>query len=166
MFVGNLTKREASKQARAINSLLSYRKTVQLSEALYKKKITNSLLLSLNPNQHLVSRVVNSNKDDSNNVYLTYFKLGLLKKEQKVFGLSLEKVLSNLVFDELRNKLNLGYVAHAGLKVFYHNLGLIILVQGENFKPHQIEKEVERVLDKLIKNLTNQTDQEILDIVV
>lgn len=37
-------------------------------------------------------------------------------------------MISTLVFDELRNKLNLGYVAHAGLKVFYHNLGLIILI--------------------------------------
>lgn len=59
---------------------------------------------------------------------MTYFKFDILTKKEKVFGLTVEKMISTLVFDELRNKLNLGYVAHAGLKVFYHNLGLIILI--------------------------------------
>lgn len=70
---------------------------------------------------------------------MTYINLGPLTKKNKILSLTLEKLASDLIFNELRNKSNLGYVAQANLKVFHYNLGLVILVQGEKFRPHQIE---------------------------
>ena len=80
--------------------------------------------------------------------------------------MTLENYISKTIFDEMRNKRNLGYVAHAGLKVFYHNLGLIILIQGENFRPNSIESVVDEVLMKFIEDLKKKSPSEIKKIVV
>ena len=92
--------------------------------------------------------------------------MGILTKKQKVLGLTLENYLSKTIFDEMRNKRNLGYVAHAGLKVFYHNLGLIVLIQGENFRPNNIESVVDEVLFNFVEDLKKKTPKEIKKIIV
>ena len=92
--------------------------------------------------------------------------MGILTKKQKVLGLTLENYLSKTIFDEMRNKRNLGYVAHAGLKVFYHNLGLIVLIQGENFRPNNIESVVDEVLLNFVEDLKKKTPKEIKKIIV
>jgi len=49
--------------------------------------------------------------------------------------------------------LNLGYVAEASLKSFHHNLGLLILVQGEKFRPTFCESVVDEIIFKFLESI-------------
>ncbi len=78
------------------------------------------MALKLNIKTHYLTRSVNIDPQETNNVYLTYFQMGVIDKKSKLFSLTFNHFLSKKIFDELRNKMNLGYVAQSGLKVFYH----------------------------------------------
>ena len=70
--------------------------------------------------EHIMIRLENVDKLESNSVYLTYFKIKKINRLIKLQALIMNQFLSKVVYGQLRNKLNLGYVAQAGLKVYYH----------------------------------------------
>ena len=163
IYVGNIDKNLSmeytEKFSRYLN--LDYLAKKELDILTYRKIMTDKLVLKLPNKKHFLTRVPNIDPNETNNVYLTYFKIGILTKKQKIFGIALNHFLSKKIFDQLRNKMNLGYVANSNLKVYYHNLGLMVLIQGENFRPHQIEKAVDQTLKEFIDNIKKMSLLEI-----
>ena len=155
IYVGNIEKNLSIEYTEKFTKYLNldYLPKSEIDILSYRKIMTEKLVLKLPKQKHLLARTTNIDPNETNNVYLTYFKIGILTKKQKIFGLTLNHFLSKKIFDQLRNKMNLGYVAHSGLKVYYHNLGLMVLIQGENFRPHKIEKAVDQTLKEFIENI-------------
>ena len=55
----------------------------------------------------------NEDKEDENNTYITTFKVGFMDKKDLIGFLIISYYLNSMIYDELRNKRNLGYVADA-----------------------------------------------------
>ena len=86
----------------------------------YRKYITEKLVIKLNPKDHFMVRLPNIDPYETNSVYLSYFNVGILSKKDKLLTMVLIHLLKSKIFDRMRNQLNLGYVAHAGLRMYYH----------------------------------------------
>ena len=126
----------------------------------YRNYIHQNFLTSLDYNEHVLVRLENQDKKESNSVYLTYFRIHKVTRVYKLQALVLYHFLKKVIYDELRNKMNLGYVAQAGIKSYYHNLGLIVLVQGESFRPHMVEKSVDTTIANFLDSLSKMSDEE------
>lgn len=75
----------------------------------YYKKLT----LKFNMNEHKMIRIENPFKEDTNNIYLTYFKLGQLDKKEFMFLKVALFYLKEKFFTKFRITFGLGYVATA-----------------------------------------------------
>ena len=126
----------------------------------YRKFMVRNFATQLPPKSHFMVRLPNFDKTESNSVYLTYFRIHKMSRSNKFKAFVLNHYLSKTVYQVLRNELNLGYVAQSGLKVYHHNLGLIVLVQGESFRPHQIEHQVDGMIQTFIQGLTGISEEE------
>ena len=142
------------------NNFNQDKKPLALTE---KKKKEDELktLFNIPLNETNVFRLRNPHKDDTNSVYSSYFYIGLLNKARRLCLNVIVKYLRNYLFDELRNKRNLGYVASGYLKVYYHNMGIVVLLQGEKFLPHDIEKTIEETLKSFITFLKTKSDNDL-----
>lgn len=118
-------------------------------------------LFNIPQNETTVFRLRNPHKDDTNSVYSSYFFIGLLTKSKRLVLNVIVKYLRNYLFDELRNKLNLGYVASGYLKIYYHNMGFVVLLQGEKFLPHDIEKTIEQTLKNFIGFIKTKSEEDL-----
>ena len=157
LFVGNVEEIKAiSYSSRIKDLIISKFQTRGLkteSFATYRQYIMKNLIFRIPPQKHFVVRATNIDPAETNNVYLSYFQIEGTDRMTKVYALIMIHFLRSKVFDVLRNKLNLGYVAHAGLKANYHNLGMMVLVQGESFRPHDIEGDVDDTLASFLKEI-------------
>jgi secreted Zn-dependent insulinase-like peptidase len=124
----------------------------------YQKDV--SKMLKVPSNNTIVLRLQNPNTEDRNNVYLSYFYLGVLNKSEKLVINVIIKYLHNYIFDVLRNQKNLGYVASAYSKIYYHHNGIVILLQGEKFQPHLIEKEIETTIINFEKHMKEKKEED------
>jgi secreted Zn-dependent insulinase-like peptidase len=113
---------------------------------------------------HYMIRKENLDKEDNNNVYLTYFRTNKASVKMNLINSMICYWLRNYVFDKLRNQMNLGYVAHASSRDYYYRTGIIILVQGENFRPTDIEKDIEQTILEFMDIIENKTIEDIEDI--
>lgn len=86
----------------------------------YRQYITRNFVTEINYGEHLMVRMENIDKQESNSVYLTFFRIRRMTRKVKLECLVLNHFLRRVVYDVLRNKHNLGYVAHSGLKTYYH----------------------------------------------
>ena len=86
----------------------------------YRKYITEKLVINMDRHSHYMLRIPNIDPYETNSVYLSYFSIGILSKKEKLLAMVLMHFLKNKIFDRMRNQLNLGYVAHAGLRMYYH----------------------------------------------
>ncbi|MCA6492174.1 MAG: hypothetical protein IM572_05825 [Chitinophagaceae bacterium] len=119
----------------------------------YRKFMVRNFVTQIPAKSHHMVRLPNFDKTESNSVYLTYFRIHKMSRSNKFKAFVLNHYVSKTIYQVLRNELNLGYVAQSGLKVYHHNLGLIVLVQGESFRPHQIEHQIDGTLQKFIDEL-------------
>jgi len=126
----------------------------------YRKFMVRNFVTQLPAKSHYMVRLPNFDKTESNSVYLTYFRIHKMSRSNKFKAFVLNHYLSKTVYQVLRNELNLGYVAQSGLKVYHHNLGLIVLVQGESFRPHQIEHQIDGTIQKFIDGLMAISEEE------
>jgi len=126
----------------------------------FRKYIHSNFITRIEKEEHLMVRMENVDKSESNSVYLTYFRVTKATRLAKLQALVMNHFLSKVVYDHLRNKLNLGYVAQAGLRVYYHNLGIIILVQGENFRPQKVEALVDDMMTVFLEDLVHIEERE------
>lgn len=127
----------------------------------FRKYIFSNFSTKIKKDEHLMVRLENIDKSESNSVYLTYFKIKKMTRLVKIHALILNHFLKKLVYDHLRNNLNLGYVTQSGLKVYYHNVGLIILVQGEKFRPNKLEGVVDDMLQLFLSSVTKINKNEL-----
>lgn len=86
----------------------------------FRKYMHKSFVSQIHKGEHLMVRVENIDKAESNSVYLTYFRIAKASRLVRLQALIMNHFLSKVVYGQLRNKLNLGYVAQAGLRVYYH----------------------------------------------
>jgi len=112
---------------------------------------------------HYMVRKPDIDMEDNNNVYLTYFRAAKSSVRVNIISTIIGYWLKNYVFDKLRNQMNLGYVAHASTREYYYRTGIIILVQGENFRPADIEKDIEDTVLELIEQIKNKSPSELDD---
>jgi hypothetical protein len=172
LFVGNIDEDEALKLTEKvkINLLkdLTHEEKEQSKEMNSKETINtildNILMRFKDKVVHYMIRKPDIDMEDNNNVYLTYFRAAKSSVKVNIISNIIAFWLKNYVFDKLRNQMNLGYVAHASTREYYYRTGIIILIQGENFRPADIEKDIEETVLEFIEQLKEKTDQELDDI--
>ena len=86
----------------------------------FRRFMFGNFVSKIHRDEHVLVRLENIDKAESNSVYLTYFKIKRMTRSVKIHALILNHFLKKLVYDHLRNNLNLGYVTQSGLKVYYH----------------------------------------------
>lgn len=111
--------------------------------------------------QPKVFRVQNPDRVDTNNVYMAFLYIGELHKKERIALSVLQYFLREWIYKELREKRNLGYVASAFVDSFYFNFGIMLLLNGERFQPHEVEQTVFETLKAFVEDLKN-TDPKIL----
>jgi secreted Zn-dependent insulinase-like peptidase len=126
----------------------------------YRSYMQQNFVTNIEFNEHLVVRMENMDKKESNNAYVSFFRIHRVTRGNKLQSLILNHLLQKVVFEELRNKRNLGYVAQSAVRSYYHNLGLIILVQGESFRPNAIEDVVDKIVAEFLENLEKMDSEE------
>lgn len=62
----------------------------------------------------------------------------------------LRRIVSSQLFESLRTRLNVGYVANAEVFDIHRRRGLVLVVQSERLRPDRIEAEVEDALQKVL----------------
>lgn len=119
---GNVTKETSFEMFNHIEMMYT-RKNTGLSEYLsnsrLRKDVQLQLSLRLKDNDHKVVRLPNNDPNESNSVYVSFFKFGMLGRKEYLFLKVLVHYLKDKIFNKLRNELNLGYVATAFI-VDYH----------------------------------------------
>ena len=123
IYVGNVSNMDSFAYSKKIGKSLGFNygkfaKDIQLEN--FRKYMMEKLVIKLNYNDHYMVRLPNINPEETNNVYLSYFNVGILPKKEKILAMVMIHYFKNKIFDRMRNQLNLGYVAHAGLRMFYH----------------------------------------------
>lgn len=108
-----------------------------------------------------VLRLQNPMKGDPNNVYITYFFVGVLSKTMRIALRVLNYYLDLHVFRVLRTNLNLGYVADSLINEYFQREGIVIYLQGINFEPHTVEKTINKLIIDFFEILQEKTDSEI-----
>ena len=121
--VGNIDENTVSSIASRSRTEISIQKT-QNEQAIdfneFRRYMFDNFVTQINKDEHLMVRLLNIDKSESNSVYLTYFAIKRLTRTVKVHALIMNHFLKKLVYDHLRNNLNLGYVTQSGLKSYYH----------------------------------------------
>ena len=107
----------AASRAAIPGSRLRSDKTLDFDE--FRKFTFDHFVMSIDKDEHLMLRLSNVDQSESNSVYLTYFAIERMTRSVKVHALILNHFLKKLVYDHLRNNLNLGYVTQSGLKCYY-----------------------------------------------
>lgn len=121
--VGNVNEETVSDLGQRAKNLLSTSSAPALSTYDYvdfRHYMFENFVTKIEYDEHLMLRLENNDKNESNSVYLTYFRIKKMSREVKLKAMIMNHFLTKVVYGELRNKLNLGYVAQAGLKVYYH----------------------------------------------
>ena len=119
---GNVTKEVSFNMFKHVETMYTHKNTglnEYLATPRLRKDIQEQLTLQLHPNEHKVLRLANNDPKESNNVYVSFFKFGMLERKEYLFLKVLVHYLKDKVFDKLRNELNLGYIASAFV-VDYH----------------------------------------------
>lgn len=122
MGVGNLEEALVSKVAAIARPLLRIpgeRPEKAVDFLSFRKFASANFATKMRVGQHKMIRLPNADAAESNSVYLTYFRIKRMTRSVKVHALILNHFLKKLVYDHLRNNLNLGYVTQSGLKVYY-----------------------------------------------
>ena len=123
IYVGNVSNMDSLGYSKAIGKHLGFNygkfsEDIKLVD--FRKYMMEKLIVDLNYNDHYMVRLPNINPQETNNVYLSYFNIGVLNKKNKILAMVMIHFFKNKIFDRMRNQLNLGYVAHAGLRMFYN----------------------------------------------
>lgn len=164
LAVGNIETTETQKIGQIMKKALVKHSSASKDNSemvAYRKFITENFVTKIPPKSHFVIRLPNLDHSDSNSVYLTFFKIHKISRTTKLEALILNHYLAKTVYKVMRNELNLGYVAHSELKDFYHNLGLIVLVQGENFRPHNIETQIDGMIEGFLQEMRSLTNEDL-----
>jgi len=140
------------------------RKNTGMSENLtnpqLRKDMQMQLSMQMNVNEHKVLRIANNDPKESNSVYVSFFKFGLLGRKEYLFLKVLVHYLKDKVFNKLRNELNLGYVASAFLVDYHYTSGVVIMVEGETFRPTGIEQIVDAMMLEFIDEMRILSEDE------
>lgn len=123
--------------------------------------LSNILLRFRDGSKHYMIRQSNIDPADNNNVYVSYFRTSKFSTRVNIITSMLGHWLRNYVFDKLRNQMNLGYVAHASTREYYYRSGIVIILQGESFRPSDIESVVEDTVREFIAELKSKSGEEI-----
>lgn len=121
--VGNIDKEKIVKLSNHVRTMLKIPNQITNHDFNFIKcrtYIQQNFITDINFNEHLVIRLENNDKKESNSVYLTFFRIHRISRQLKFQGMLMNHYLHKFIYDELRNKLNLGYVAQSALKAYYH----------------------------------------------
>jgi secreted Zn-dependent insulinase-like peptidase len=128
------------------------------------KVLDNMLLRFGGQNHHFMVRVPNLDPEDKNSVYVTYFRSEKETVKVKLIGTMVSHWMRPFVFDRLRNQKNLGYVAYESIREYYYRTGQMILIQGEKFRPTEIEGLIEDTIRDFQKELQNKSQGDLDDL--
>ena len=123
--------------------------------------LDNMLLRFGGENHHFMVRMPNLDPEDNNSVYVTYFRSEKETVKIKLIGTMVSHWMRAFVFDRLRNQQNLGYVAYESIREYYFRTGQMILVQGEKFRPTEIEDDIETTIKDFFEELKAKTADEV-----
>ena len=156
---GNLTRAKARNQRDLIKQYLlkdekeSSDKPGKLFSESINNVLDNMLLRFGGENHHYMVRVPNLDPEDNNSVYVTYFRSEKETVKVKFIGTMVSHWMRAFVFDRLRNQKNLGYVAYESIREYYYRTGQMILIQGEKFRPTEIEGDIEDTIRDFFEEL-------------
>ena len=120
--VGNLNQNlllEISNTAKQILTASNSNRKNEFEFVDFRKFMTENFVLKMQPDEHLMLRLENIDKFETNSVYLTYFRFKRMDRYTIFHSLIMNEFLTKTVYEQLRNKFNLGYVAQSGFKVHY-----------------------------------------------
>ena len=126
--------------------------------------LDNMLLRFGGQNHHFMVRVPNLDPEDKNNVFVTYFRSEKETVKVKLIGTMVSHWMRPFVFDRLRNQKNLGYVAYESIREYYYRTGQMILIQGEKFRPNEIEGLIEDTIREFQEELKKKTSTDLDDL--
>ena len=167
LHTGNVSKKKSLRMSETIKKYLlkdekdtSIKPTNLFSESI-NKVLDNMLLRFGNQKHHYMVRVPNLDPEDNNSVYVTYFRSEKETVKVKMMGTMVSHWMRAFVFDKLRNQQNLGYVAYESIREYYYRTGQMILVQGEKFRPNEIESDIEDTIREFFEELKKKSSTEI-----
>jgi secreted Zn-dependent insulinase-like peptidase len=164
---GNLNKSKAKQQKEIVKKYLlkdenqGDGKPGRLFSESINKVLDNMLLRFGGQNHHYMVRVPNLDPEDNNSVYVTYFRSEKETVKVKFIGTMVSHWMRAFVFDRLRNQKNLGYVAYESIREYYYRTGQMILIQGEKFRPTEIEGDIEDTIRDFFEELKAKTTEEV-----
>ena len=123
-----------------------------------KQILDKSTLNFNNQAQHFMIRESIDGTKAKNSVYLTFFHMSEPTLRHRILLEILTRWLDTAVFGELREKLNLGYVAQSWVQEFRRRPGVAIMIQGENFRASEVESAVEHTVRGEIINIIINID--------
>ena len=170
MEAGNVNKKTALIQTDIVKKYLlkdendESIKTENLFGQSINKVLDNMLLRFGGQNHHFMVRLPNLDPEDENNVYVTYFRSQKETVKVKLIGTMVSHWMRPYVFDELRNKKNLGYVAYESIREYYYRTGQMIMIQGQKFRPTEIEGLIEDTIRNFFEELKKKTNNELDDL--
>ena len=164
---GNLTEDKAKQQKEIIKKYLlkdddsSNNKPGRLFSDNINRVLENMLLRFGKDNHHYMVRVPNLDPNDNNSVFVTYFRSEKETVKIKFVGTMVSHWMRAFVFDKLRNKKNYGYVAYESIREYYYRTGQMILIQGEKFRPTEIEGDIEDTIREFFEELKGKSNDEV-----
>lgn len=121
--VGNVEEKrivDLGQRARSMLRLSNKAMNADFNVLKYRSYMQQNFITNIEFNEHLLVRLENQDKKESNSAYVTYFKIHRTNRPNKLQALVLDHFLRKVIYDELRNKMNLGYVAQSGVRSYYH----------------------------------------------
>mmetsp|Transcript_29866 Transcript_29866/g.74068 ORF Transcript_29866/g.74068 Transcript_29866/m.74068 type:complete len:953 (+) Transcript_29866:90-2948(+) len=86
------------------------------------------------------------NPEESTNVVYSYFQLGVSTYHMRAMLLLVQQLMGEKLFDQLRTKEQLGYVANASLETLYDIAGFRITVESAFHPPAYVEERINAFL--------------------
>lgn len=111
---------ELGQRARNMLRLSNQAMNVDFNVRKYRSYMQQNFITNIDYNEHLLVRLANVDVKESNSAYVTFFRIHRVTRSNKLQALVLDHFLKKVIYDELRNKMNLGYVAQSGVRSYYH----------------------------------------------
>jgi secreted Zn-dependent insulinase-like peptidase len=115
LFTGNVDSTRSTDLEKQVLSHLNLTENKPNANRTNIAALSTSLMMPMSKG-HKLYRVRNQNTADGNNLYLSFFAIGMVSQRDRVLGELLSKILDTETFQYIRVEHNLGYIANAGFR--------------------------------------------------
>ena len=150
LMIGNLTADEARNVGHRVRQLLP-------GSAIPDGSWPETRVTQIPPGAHLFS-ISALNEDETNNVVLYHFQIGVSTWEERAFMILMQSLMAERLFDQLRTKETLGYSVNCAFDSTHEVLGFRVMVESAFHPPHFVSSRMAAFLKSFPEILENYDD--------